>query len=131
MTEAIPGTARSILVVDDNADIRSFMTDALERAEYDVRTAPEGAQALTLLHERPADLLITDLFMAGRDGFEMIEDCLARFPATRIIAMSAGGTRLRLNLLPSAALLGVDATLHKPFEVDKLLETVQKVLRAR
>ena len=126
-----PEAAEQILVVDDNQDILSFMRAALEPAGYVVRTASEGVQALELLSQRQAALLITDIFMPGRDGIETLHDCKTRFPQTRIIAMSAGGgSGRKLDYLPAAELIGVDATLRKPFNVDQLLDAVHSVLQA-
>ncbi len=123
--------AEQILVVDDNQDILCFMRAALEPAGYVVRTAAEGEQALELLSQRQAALLITDIFMPGRDGIETLRDCKTRFPQTRIIVMSAGGgSGRKLDYLPAAQLIGVDATLRKPFNVDQLLDTVHTVLQA-
>jgi CheY-like chemotaxis protein len=124
-----PQAAQQILVVDDNPDILCVMQAALEQAGYEVQTAAEGGQALELLSKRNAGLLITDIFMPGQDGIETLRECKSRFPQTRIIAMSAGGgSGGKLDYLPAAALIGADATLRKPFEVDQLLETVRKVL---
>lgn len=123
------GTPKRILIVDDNQDILSFMQAALEKAGYEVQTAPEGAQALALQTKRRADLLITDIFMPGQDGIETLRDCKTRFPETRIIVMSAGGgSNRKLDYLPAAVLIGANGTLRKPFNVDQLLETVRKVL---
>jgi DNA-binding response OmpR family regulator len=122
----------TILVVDDNEDICSFITAALEGAGYEVRTAAEGGEALALQRERRADLLITDIFMPGQEGIETLWRCKAEFPQTKVIAMSAGGdANIKLEVLPAAALIGADATLRKPFDVDQLLDTVRSVLQAR
>ena len=118
-------------MVDDHQDICAFMQAALETAGYEVRTAAEGAQALALLHERPADVVITDLFMPGKEGMETIAQCKTEFPQARIIAISAGGRSGRRDFLAAAALIGADATLHKPFAADQLLDAVRAVLQPR
>jgi DNA-binding NarL/FixJ family response regulator len=83
-------------------------------------------------HERPADLLITDIFMPILEGFETISRFKAEFPQTRIIAMSAGSSSgMKHDYLSTAGLVGVDATLYKPFGPDKLIETVRTVLGSR
>lgn len=106
------------------------MSAALEGAGYEVRTAPEGARALALQRSRSADLLITDIFMPGQEGFQTISRFKAEFPQTRIIVMSAGTVPgMKHDFLASAALLGVGATLRKPFGADQLLDTVRKVLQ--
>jgi CheY-like chemotaxis protein len=122
---------KSILVVDDNQDIRDFMQAALEAAGYEVRTAGEGGKALALQCERAADLLITDIFMPGQEGFETITRCKAEFPQTHIIVMSAGTIPgMKYDFLAAAGLLGVGATLRKPFTADQLVDTVRRLLQA-
>jgi DNA-binding NtrC family response regulator len=120
---------KRIVLADDQQDIRDFIGFALERAGYEVAMAVEGAQALALLSSRPADLLITDLFMLGQQGFETISRCKAKFPETKIIVISAGNVPgMPHDFLVAVELLGVAATLRKPFDEDTLLATVRKVL---
>ena len=117
------------MVVDDHQDIREFMQAALEAAGYEVRTAPEGGQAFALLSEREADLVITDIFMPGQEGFETISRCRSELPQARIIVMSAGTVPgMKHDFLQAAKLLGVAATLRKPFTADQLLDTVRQAL---
>lgn len=124
-----PGLGKRIVVVDDNPDICVFVSTALKGAGYEVQTAPDGGKALALMGSREAHLLITDLFMPGLEGFETIARCKAEFPRTTIIVMSAGRVRgMKHDLLPTATLVGATATLRKPFEVGKLLDTVQQAL---
>ncbi|HYN12694.1 MAG TPA: response regulator [Burkholderiales bacterium] len=121
--------SRTIVVVDDHDDTRAFMQAALEGAGYDVRITSDGAQALALLGERHADLLITDIFMPRQEGFETISRCKAEFPQTRIIVMSAGTIPgMAHDFLATAAHLRIGATLRKPFTVEQLLDTVRRVL---
>lgn len=120
----------TILVIDDNQDICSFITAALEPAGYEVRTAREGAQALAFLRSRAADLLITDLFMPGQEGFETISRCTREFPQMMIMVISAGKVPgMKHDYLATAQFLGVAATLRKPFDAQTLLETVRTVLQ--
>ncbi len=130
MGDSSSAAAKTILVVDDNRDICAFMKAALEGAGYEVQTAAEGAQALALQRGRPADLLITDIYMPVQEGIETIWSCKAEFPQTRIIAMSAGSSSGKQDVLATAALLGVGATLRKPFSADALLDAVRSVLRS-
>ena len=130
MDDSSSGTPKRILVVDDNQDMCSFMQAALEGAGYEVRTAAEGARALALQRERPADLLITDIFMPGQEGFGTVSSFKRQFPQTRIIVMSAGTLPgLKHDFLSTAALLGIGATLRKPFDADQLLDAVRRVLQ--
>jgi DNA-binding NtrC family response regulator len=125
-----PVSRNTILVVDDHPDILAFMRAALEGAGYEVYTASEGGQALADLRRRRADLLITDIFMPGQEGFQTITRCKAEFPQTRIIVMSAGTIPgMEHDFLATASHLGVGATLRKPFTADRLLDTVHRVLQ--
>jgi DNA-binding response OmpR family regulator len=119
---------RRILIAEDNEDMRAFIKVALEQAGYEVELAPDGRRALSLQRERGADLLITDLFMPERDGFETI-DCFRReFPGVKIIAMSGGGELSKKHdYLSTAGLLGVDAMLRKPFDLDELLGAIRSL----
>jgi CheY-like chemotaxis protein len=122
--------ARRVLVVDDNEDMLESTKILLERAGYDVEVASNGERAMILQRERPADVLITDIFMPDKDGVELISHFRQEFPAVRIIAMSGGGVRTKRDYLADASLLGVDATLRKPFEPEALLQTLRRLLFA-
>jgi DNA-binding response OmpR family regulator len=128
MNETLPRAGKRILIAEDNEDLRAFIKLALEQAGYEVELAGDGRRALALQRGRGADVLITDLFMPERDGFETI-DCFRReFPSVKIIAMSGGGDLSKKHdYLSTAGLLGVDAVLRKPFELDELLKTVESL----
>jgi len=117
-----------ILVVDDDADFRAMLRSALQIAGYSVGVARNGRQAVQAQRHEPADILITDIFMPEADGFEAIGAFRKNFPSTKIIAISGGAPDLKTNYLDAAGLIGVDAALQKPFEMDallKLLRTLQ------
>ena len=118
---------RSVLIADDDASLRSALKLALEAGGYDVRLAANGGEALALQRKAPADVLITDLFMPESDGFEAIDGFRKAFPGTKIIAMSGEGKRAKREYLSSAALIGVDATLKKPFQVATLLQALRSL----
>jgi CheY-like chemotaxis protein len=119
----------SVLVVDDAPDICHFIRAALESAGYEVTIAFEGGEALKLQRSNPAALLITDIFMPGREGMETIAAFKTEFPHTRIIAMTAGTKHRNHDFLAAAALIGAHGTLRKPFDADQLLQTLSTVLQ--
>jgi CheY-like chemotaxis protein len=132
MSDPTSPVAKRVLIVDDNPDICAFMQAALEAAGYEVRTAPEGAQALAMLERRTVDLIITDIFMPGQEGFATITRCRAEFPLVKIMVMSAGSVPgMKHDFLAAAALLNVAATLRKPFTADQLLDAVGGALQPR
>jgi DNA-binding NtrC family response regulator len=116
-----------IILVEDDADQRLALKLSLEAADYIVRDAGNGREALRLQRERPSRCLVTDIFMPEADGFELIQAFRKEFPGTRIIVVSGGGTRTKIDYLASARLMGVDATLQKPFEVKILLEALRRL----
>ena len=119
-----------IIVADDNATLRQSLKAVLEAAGYSVRLARDGAEALALQQEQAADILITDIFMPDADGFEAIDSFRKSFPGTKIIAMSGEAKRVKSEYLSTAALLGVDATLKKPFQREALLQVVRSLAPA-
>ena len=118
---------KRILLVDDDADFRSMLTAALELAGYPVDTARNGKEAQSTQRGAPADILITDIFMPESDGFEVIAAFRKEFPQTKIIAISGGTRVMKTDYLATAGLIGVDAALQKPFEVEALLDLLRKM----
>ena len=110
-----------LLVVDDEADMRLTLKLSLELAGYTVDVAANGREALEVQRMRPAEVLITDIFMPDADGFEAIDAFRRQFPQTKIVVVSGGAQFTKRDYLPDAELMGVDATLQKPFDVDTLL----------
>ena len=117
-----------VLVVDDNPDMRSFVKLVLERAGFEAQVAADGQRALDLQRERPADVLITDIFMPESDGIELIARFKSGFPQVKIIAMSGGGHVSKKDYLPVAADIGADAVLRKPFAAGTLLRMLQDLV---
>ena len=120
-------TNKRLLVVDDDADMRLTLKLALEIAGYAVDVAANGREALELQRSAPADVLITDIFMPDSDGFEAIDNFRKQFPETRIVVVSGGAQITKRDYLPDAELMGVDATLQKPFDIDILLAKLKEL----
>jgi CheY-like chemotaxis protein len=116
---------KRVLVVDDDADMRLTLKLALELAGYGVEVAANGREALARQRSSPAEVLITDIFMPDADGFEAIDAFRKHFPKTKIVVVSGGAQFSKRDYLPDAALIGADATLQKPFEIDTLLQTLR------
>jgi DNA-binding response OmpR family regulator len=101
----------------------------LERAGYEVIEAPNGEVGLQLYHERPADLIITDILMPDKDGIETILALRKTAPGAKIIAISGGGRMNKVDLLSMSQSFGAIRTLAKPFEREELLTLVQEILQ--
>lgn len=119
--------AKRILLVDDRPDTLGFVRAGLERAGYAVDVAQTGIEALDLQHRHAADVLITDIFMPEMDGIEVIDRIKARYPRTRVIAMS-GGIQGMQDYLRISKDIGADATLAKPFTTEELLRVLRGVI---
>ena len=117
--------AANILVVDDNPDLGLTLKVALELEGFTAEVASTGSEAIALQRQKPADVLITDIFMPDSDGFELIATVRREYPETKIVVMSGGGQKLKRDYLCSAELIGVDATLQKPFEINDLLKVLK------
>jgi len=114
-----------ILVVDDDFNVREVLKRLLEKEGYKVMEAKDGKDALKCHKKAPADLIITDLFMPEKDGFEVINELNNISDNTKIIAISGGFLLDPENYLPLAETLGVQATFTKPINKYKLLSAVK------
>jgi two-component system KDP operon response regulator KdpE len=114
-----------VLVVDDEAPMRKYITTNLKIRGYDVLTAADGTEALKLIDERPVDLLILDIMMPGPDGM----DVLARVRRDMDVPVLMLSARGRESDKVEALDAGADDYLTKPFGVEELLARVRAALR--
>jgi DNA-binding response OmpR family regulator len=123
--EAAAG-AKRILLVDDDAEIVESLRLALEAQNYEVLIARDGNQGLALIERENPDLIILDMMMPKRSGFLVLER-LKRLGEKqhRIIMITANeGNRHKAY----AEMLGVDDYVRKPFPMDRLIQSVQRLL---
>lgn len=118
----------SVLVVDDDPGIRELVRAMLSIEGFDVRLAASGDAALDALADGAFDLVITDLLMPGRSGFEAISELRAHDRALPILAISGGGRIGVQECLHTARCVGATATLAKPFGQRELLAQVHGLL---
>lgn len=122
-----PGNT-DILLVDDDAAICSLFAQVLSRAGYRVFTVDNAKLGLEVLKRMAIPVLITDLFMEGMDGLQLITRTRQHHPATKIIAMTGGGSYEADECLRLAADVGADDALSKPFKAQDLLRAVGQML---
>lgn len=114
-----------ILVVDDEIQIRDMLTQILTRAGHEVELAEDGVIAMDKFRASPAELIITDLMMANKNGLELIQEITREFGEIRVIAISGGVPTCPSDYYLSVAkLMGASRILDKPFTKDELLEAV-------
>jgi DNA-binding response OmpR family regulator len=128
-TPSAESTARDrkrILLVDDDREIVESMRVALEAAGYEVRVARDGNQGLAMAEREDPDLVILDMMMPKRSGFLVLEKLRRTRPIpVRIIMVTANeGNRHKAY----AETLGVDDYIRKPFAMDRLLDSVGRLL---
>ena len=127
-----------VIIIDDEEDIRIVLKEIFVREGFDVAVASNGDEGLSLLREQGgADLVITDIIMPGSDGVETAYDIRMEFPKTKIIVMSGGGNIAPLEYEPaaittsaylaSAAAVGADLTLTKPFDREVLVKAAKEL----
>jgi len=119
-------TKKRILLVDDDREIVDSMRVALEANGYETLIARDGNQGLALTERESPDLVILDMMMPKRSGFLVLEKLRrTRAIPTRIIMITANeGNRHKAY----AEMLGVDDYIRKPFPMDRLLESVGRLL---
>ncbi|MBK6865172.1 MAG: response regulator transcription factor [Ideonella sp.] len=118
--------AATILLAEDQADIRDLIALNLRNAGYAVTAVGDGAAALARQIEAPADLLILDLMMPGLDGLEVCKALRARQHSAPILMLTARSTELDRVL---GLELGADDYLTKPFSLAELMARVKALLR--
>ncbi|MDP1947934.1 MAG: response regulator [Nitrospirota bacterium] len=116
----------TILIVDDDASIRTFLCRILEEDGHEVREAADGRIGLKMYRQDPTDLVITDILMPERDGMEVTLALTREFMEANVIAMS-GATDARC-LLDIAKLFGAQHVIQKPFTVEGIRRLVRITL---
>ncbi|MBA3541126.1 MAG: sigma-54-dependent Fis family transcriptional regulator [Deltaproteobacteria bacterium] len=118
-----------ILVADDEAGLREFLTDALELDHHTIVAARDGAEAAKHLDERGFDLVLTDLKMPKLDGMSLLRKVRAEQPEVEVIVMTAHGT---VDNAVEAMKLGAFEYLQKPISgPDELRLLVSRALERR
>jgi CheY-like chemotaxis protein len=117
----------TILLIDDEEQVRTLFQMALAGAGYRVLAAEGGQHGLRLLQHQEVDLILVDIFMPETDGLELISRLRTIRPTCKIIAISGGSWEW--DYLDSAKHLGANDTLRKPFSPQELLDAVSTQLK--
>jgi len=118
----------TILVVEDERDLREIVAAALSKEGHEVLESRSGEEALNLLKKQKVDLLVSDVVLGSRDGLELLQDARRLQPQLPVVLMSGYGT---IRTAVEAMKLGACDFLPKPFELEELRHTVQEALENR
>jgi len=123
---AKPTSRKRVLLVDDDREIVESMRIALETLDYDILVARDGNQGLAMAEREDPDLVILDMMMPKRSGFLVLEKLRRTRPVpVRVIMITANeGSRHKAY----AEMLGVDDYIRKPFAMDRLIDSVKRLL---
>ncbi len=119
-------TQSMIMVVEDDANLRTALCDTLELAGYKVTATDHGQKALDKLANEPIGLLLSDLQMQPMDGHTLLKKARAMLPSLPVVLMTAYGS---VQSAVEAMHEGACDYLMKPFEADDLLQRVQRYVR--
>ena len=117
---------KHLLVVEDDAHIRLGLCDALRGEGYEVSECRDGGQALPLIRQIRPDLIVLDVMLPGKSGFDLCRELRAEKNRTPVLMLSAKGQEIDKVV---GLELGADDYVTKPFSLRELLARVQALLR--
>ncbi len=116
-----------ILLAEDDESLRGFLSRALERAGYEVRSCADGEEAIDALSDGPYDLLLTDIVMPGVDGIEVAREAAAREPGLRIMFITGFAA---VALAAGARAPQGSKVLSKPVHLREIVAEVERMMAA-
>jgi DNA-binding NtrC family response regulator len=122
LREIIPTPAGSVLIIDDEAEIRESLRTLLELEGYEVEVAATGEEGIARIGDRSFDLLLLDLALPDRNGLEILADLHAQDSALSVIMITAYGT---VENAVRAMQSGAANFIQKPWDNEKLLADVR------
>ena len=116
-----------VLVIEDDRDFRTLVLRWLRSYRIEAEGAANGAEGLALQRTRPADVVVTDIFMPKKEGIETIHDLCREFPEVKVIAMSGRDPRMKFDVFQVARQIGAVRTFKKPFKFEELIAAVYEL----
>jgi two-component system alkaline phosphatase synthesis response regulator PhoP len=118
--------SRRVLIVEDEAALRLGLSDRLESEGYEVAAAADGEEGFALAREGAFDLIVLDVMLPGKSGFDVCRDLRREGVDTPVLMLTARGEVIDRVL---GLKLGADDYLTKPFETAELLARIEALLR--
>ncbi|GAB4289161.1 MAG: hypothetical protein Kow0098_06960 [Ignavibacteriaceae bacterium] len=116
----------SILVIDDDISVCNALKEELSEVGYDVQCLYDGSSAAEFLLNNPVDLVLLDLKMPGKDGFEVLKEINQQKVKPKIIVLTAYAD---VKSAIDSAKMGASDFISKPYDFDELLITIRKVIQ--
>lgn len=119
---------KSILIVDDEPNILLSLEFLMKQAGYEVHTSTDGEDALQQIHSTPPDLVLLDINMPKRNGYEVCETVRAdpKLNRVKIVMLTAKGRDVERE---KGLALGADDYIVKPFSTQEVVDKVNEMLR--
>ena len=116
----------SILIVDDDIQLGNALKDDLSEVGYEAEFLSSGEEALDYLTGKPADLILLDLKMPGKDGFDVLRELNENKSPSKVIVLTAYAD---VKSAIDSAKMGASDFISKPYDFDELLITIRKVIQ--
>lgn len=116
---------RHILIVDDDALVRETLQFVLEDGGYAVQATDSGADALQILEQEPIDLVLTDIFMPGMNGFDLLRQIRERAPSIPVILITGYGS---IEMARDALKQGASDFITKPYNIQEIPIMIERNL---
>ncbi len=120
--------AKAILIIEDEADIRSFVSRVLELEGYCTFKAKDSSEGIKMAREMPVALILLDLFLSGHDGWSVLTEMKSE-PALSAIPVVVFTASAEISQRERAHDMGAADYLVKPISAAELRETVARILR--
>jgi signal transduction histidine kinase/ActR/RegA family two-component response regulator len=118
----------TILVVDDEEYIRDILSETFKACGYRMLSAANGVEALKILNKESVDVVLLDMRMPMKDGLSVVKEIADRLPTLPVIIVTGLASD---DEVKEAEKVGVFSCIRKPFEIQKLIEEVQKALKKK
>lgn len=119
-----------ILIVDDVEDTRDGLQVVLEKLGHEIDSANDGEDAELFTNSFDYDLIVTDIMMPNKNGFDLIKSIRKNKPDSKILAISGGGQFVKSDLMSTLAAIDSDKALQKPFTKREFVSAVSELLEA-
>jgi DNA-binding response OmpR family regulator len=118
-----------VLMADDEEDILRIMANKVKAAGYEVVTAPDGQEALNKIIKEDPDIILLDLNMPLKDGFQVLKEIRENPPSQKWMPVIIVSARRELQDLHKGYTLEADHYMTKPCKIEDILKAIQLMVR--